>query len=247
MIRMALALAAGTALAGAASAADVDYEANGDPMRGYFAKADDPKGLVLIVHDWDGLDDYERRRADMLAEAGYDAFAIDVYGAENRPESQEERTAATRAAFADPERLSALVAGGVEAARAQSGAGAMVMTGYCFGGTVTLATARSGGAEGIEGYATFHGNFPEGPEWSAETPPLLVMHGGADEGPSMTDVAAFVQEVEGAALDYRLEVYSGAPHAFTVFGSERYREDADLASWATFMRFLDERLASTEG
>jgi dienelactone hydrolase len=70
----------------------VVYEVEGSPYEGYFAPADgESKGLVLIVHDWDGLDSYETGRADMLAAAGYDAFAVDLFGQGNRPETVEAR------------------------------------------------------------------------------------------------------------------------------------------------------------
>lgn len=231
------------ALPFAALAEDVTYSVDGAEFAGYFAAAEDPKGLVLIVHDWDGMTDYEKRRADMLAELGYDAFALDVYGAGNRPDTMEARRAATQEAFSDPERLIAMVRGGLETARGLSDAGLpTTVMGYCFGGTVSLAAARSGAMEDIAGYASFHGNFPEGPDWPADTPPLLIMHGGADENPSMADVAAFAAEAEAANLTYQIEVYSGAPHAFTVFGSDRYRERADLESWQAFNSFLDQKL-----
>ena len=65
----------------------VDYEVGGEMFSGYRAVATgDPKGLVLVIHDWDGLTDYEVKRADMLAELGYDAFAVDLYGKGNRPQ-----------------------------------------------------------------------------------------------------------------------------------------------------------------
>jgi dienelactone hydrolase len=240
-----LASAFGLVLAGPVLAGPVGYEVGSEAFEGYFAAVESLRGLVVIVHDWDGLGDYEVRRADMLAELGYDAFAIDVYGAGNRPDTNEGRMAAIQAAFGDPERLMALVEGGLEAARGESAAEATVVMGYCFGGTVTLAAARSG-TEGVAGFATFHGNFPEGPEWPADTPPILVMHGGADDSPDMGKVSAFAAEAEAAGLTYDIEVYSGAPHAFTVFGSDSYRERADERSWAEFQRFLEERLGGSE-
>ena len=107
----------GLALAGPALAGPVGYEVGGEAFEGYFAAAEAPRGLVVIVHDWDGVGDYEVRRADMLAELGYDAFAVDVFGAGNRPDTNEGRMAAMQAAFADPERLMALVEGGLAVAR----------------------------------------------------------------------------------------------------------------------------------
>ncbi len=228
-------------IAGNAAAQDVTYEVNGESFEGYFAAAEEPRGLVLIVHDWDGLDDYERTRADMVAELGYDAFAVDVYGAGNRPETTEARIAATRTVLGDAERMQALMLGAVEEARRHSEASEVLVMGYCFGGTVTLAAARTGEIEGSVGYATFHGNFPDGPAWPDDTPPLLIMHGGIDQNPSMSDLTAFVGEAEEAGLTYDVEIYSGANHAFTVFDGSRYQERADTRSWATFARYLDER------
>jgi len=75
LIFLALALTASYAFAD-----EVAYGIDGETFSGYYAPADNPRGLVLIVHDWDGLTDYERRRADMLAEAGYDAFTLDMFG-----------------------------------------------------------------------------------------------------------------------------------------------------------------------
>jgi len=242
--RLLLAGSLAALIAGSAAAQDVTYEIGGESFEGYFAAADEPRGLVLIVHDWDGLDDYERRRADMVAELGFDAFAVDVFGAGNRPETTEARVAATRAVLGDGERMQALMLGALDEARRHSDASDVLVMGYCFGGTVTLAMARSGEMAESVGFASFHGNFPDGPAWPEETAPLLIMHGGIDRNPSMSDLAAFVEEAEEAGLTYDVEIYAGADHAFTVFDGARYQERADIRSWATFGRFLDERFGS---
>lgn len=244
MIRIISAAALGLAAAGAALAEDVAYEVEDTALEGYFAAAAEPKGLVVIVHDWDGTGDYERKRADMLAELGYDAFALDVYGAGNRPDTMDGRLAAMKAAFSDPGRLRALVLGGIAKGRELSSADRAVLIGYCFGGSVTLASARGGAPEGVTGFATFHAGIPGGDAtWPAESPPVLIMHGGADKTPNLAEVADFAAGMEAAAVPYEIEVYSGAPHAFTVFGSENYRERADRESWAALRRFLGERLS----
>jgi len=236
------ATAIGAGAAGTALAEPLRYAAAGAEFEGYFAAAEDPRGLVLIVHDWDGLTDYERQRADMLADLGYDAFAIDVYGAGILPETTEARIAATREAFSDRDRLIDIVAGGLATAREASAAGSVVVTGYCFGGAVALAAARSGALDDVAGYSTFHGSFPGGPDWPADTPPILIKHGGADESVTLQDLTAFIQGAEAAVLTYEVEIYSGAPHAFTDFGSDAYRERADALSWQAFQAFLDQRL-----
>ncbi len=236
-----LAFAAAPALAD-----DVSYEAEGASLTGYFAPADSPKGLVVIVHDWDGLDDYEKGRADMIAEMGYDAFALDMYGAEVPVETMADRQAASGALYKDRERMRGLISAGLEAAHGRSDATKTVLMGYCFGGAVTLEAARNGLVEDAAGFATFHGGLatPEGQSYPQDVAPLLIMHGGADTSVTMDDVTALWGALEEAGATYTIEIYSGAPHAFTVKGSDRYRERADMESWQAFSDFLAKRLGS---
>ena len=141
--------------------------------------------------------------------------------------------------------MRALVQAGIEQALARSSVEQMVVMGYCFGGAVTLEMARSDMAGMAKGYATFHGGLstPKGQSWSGDEPPVLVLHGGADTSITMEDVANFAKELEAAGNTYTIEVYSNAPHAFTVFGSSRYQERADTASWNAFSDFLRERFS----
>ena len=227
-----------------AFAEDVSYTVGDEAFTGYWAEAETPRGVVLIVHDWDGMNDYERQRADMLAEMGYNAFALDMFGDETPTETMDHRQAATGALYRDRERMRALVEAGVEQALSRSSVEDMVVTGYCFGGAVALEMARSDLSDMANGYATFHGGLstPEGQGWDGDEPPVLVLHGGADTSITMDDVAAFATELEEAGNTYTIEVYSNAPHAFTVFGSDRYQERADEESWSSFSEFLDENL-----
>ncbi|RTQ99148.1 dienelactone hydrolase family protein [Halomonas nitroreducens] len=221
----------------------IDYRVGDETFAGYLASApDEARGSVLIVHDWDGLTDYERRRADMLAARGYDAFALDLYGKGNRPVATAARKAETARLYDDRTRMRRLTLAGLAAARAQAAARPTVVMGYCFGGAVVLELARHGEAEDIHGYATFHGGLatPEGQQYGPETPPILVAHGGADTSVPLEDVVALARELEAAKVAYEIEVYSGAPHAFTVFDTERYQARADEKSWAAFQALLDE-------
>jgi dienelactone hydrolase len=117
--------------------------------------------------------------------------------------------------------------------------------GYCFGGAATLELARSGQTQGIAGYASFHGalDTPEGQTYPTDTPPILIAHGGADSSVTMDDVAALARELESAGVPYEIQVYSGAPHGFTEFGSDRYQRRADEQSWKAFSDFLVTNLA----
>jgi dienelactone hydrolase len=223
----------------------VTYAIDGESFEGYRANADgNPKGLVLIIHDWDGLTDYEKKRADMLADMGYDAFAVDLYGAGNRPKDTGAKKAETAKLYKDRARMRKLILGGLAEAR-KDGDQKTVVMGYCFGGAAVLELARSGQAENVAGYATFHGGLvtPKGQSYPADTPPILIAHGGADTSITMDDVAALSKELEKAGVVYEIQVYSGAPHSFTVFGSDRYQKRADDRSWATFQDFLATNLS----
>jgi dienelactone hydrolase len=239
----ALALAPALALAGE----EVVYDVDGQPYAGYYAAPQgDPQGLVLIIHDWDGLGEYEEQRADMLAEMGYAAFAVDLFGQGNRPETVEGRRAETGKLYQDRDAMRARILAGLETARERADLPAVVM-GYCFGGAATLEAARSGEAGNVTGYATFHGGLqtPEGQSWEGVDEPLLVMHGGADTSVTMDHVATLTQELEAAGTPYEIQIYSGAPHGFTEFGSDRYQERADQESWQAFVDFLADQFGST--
>jgi dienelactone hydrolase len=240
---LALAVAASSVVAAQAGEA-VTYTVDGETFEGYRAKAAGPsKGLVLIVHDWDGLTDYEIKRADMLAELGYDAFAADLYGKGNRPTEIADRKKETGRLYEDRARMRKLLLGGLDEAR-KAGAGNAVVMGYCFGGAAALELARSGSAKDIAGYASFHGGLktPEGQNYPAATPPIFIAHGGADASVSMDDVAALSRELEAAGVVYEIQVYSGAPHSFTQWNSDRYQKRADQQSWDAFTDFLAENL-----
>jgi dienelactone hydrolase len=218
----------------------INYKVDGAEFEGYFAKASGPsKGLVFVIHDWDGLGGYEQKRADMLAQMGYDAFAVDLFGKGNRPATNEARMAETGKLYKDRDKMRSLLLGGLAEAQKLS-QGNIVVMGYCFGGTATLELARSGKAGKVKGYTSFHGGLstPAGQSYPKDTPPIFVAHGGADTLIKMSEVAALAEELEKTGVKYDIEVYSGAPHAFTVFGAPVYREHADKKSWATFQEFL---------
>lgn len=224
----------------ARAAESVTYTVGGESFEGYRAAAKgEAKGLVIIVHDWNGADEYEARRADMLAEKDYDAFAIDLFGKGNRPADTEAKKKETSRLLQDRSRMRRLVLGGLAEA-GKEGASKTVLLGYCFGGAAVLELARSGEGHDVAGYATFHGALktPEGQSYFSDTPPIFVAHGGADSSVSMDDVAALSRNLESAGVRYEIHVYSQALHGFTVFGSERYQKEADEQSWRALLDFL---------
>lgn len=236
---------AGQALAAPASQTVV-YQSGGKAYEGYWQPADhsaSQAALVLLVHDWDGLTDYERQRAQMLSAAGYNVFAVDLFGQGIRPERIEDRRQHTGELYKDRARLRRLMEAGLTAALAQvaqQGGDPLnrVVMGYCFGGAAVLEAARSGMA--AQGFVTFHGGLqtPEGQSYSATRAPLLILHGSADSAIPMSQFAQLATELEEAGVSHEMITYSGAPHAFTVFGGANYRAEADQKSWARFMAFL---------
>jgi len=245
MLRTLLTAAVVSAAAPALAGETVGYEVDGAAYEGYLARpAGEPAGLVLVIHDWDGLGAYEERRADMLAELGYAAFAADLYGAGDRPQATAAKKAATAALYDDRDAMRSRILGGLAVAREQVGDLPAVVMGYCFGGAATLELARSQAAEDVVAYASFHGGLatPEGQSWEGVDSFVLIAHGGADDSITLADVAGLGRELEAAGTAYEIQIYSGAPHAFTVFGSERYRERADRRSWDAFTDLLAERL-----
>ncbi|MEM5516031.1 dienelactone hydrolase family protein [Henriciella sp. AS95] len=251
MKRFILSTLAATSVAALSATAGeaVTYDVNGEAYEGYLAEATrDSKGLVIVIHDWDGLDDYERTRAEMLADAGYDAFAVDLYGKGNRPDTTEGKKAEVGKLYGDREMMRTRILGGLEAAQDASGETKAIVMGYCFGGGATLELARSAASDDVVGYATFHGSLdtPEGQTYDNVNAPILIMHGGADAGIPISLAGELATKLEEAGATYELDVYSGAPHAWTVFGSDRYQELADEKSWDAFMAFTDRYLGDVE-
>ena len=221
----------------------VPYTVNGESFEGYFVSPADTAPLVLLVHDWDGLTDYEVKRADMLAELGYAVFAVDLFGAGVRPTETADRKRLTGALYADRGRMRTLLTGALDKAKALGGdtANAVAM-GYCFGGTAVLELARSGA--NLKAFVPFHGGLatPEGQSVKTIKGFVLVFHGSADQAVSLDEFAELAKELEAAGIPHEMTTYSGAPHAFTVFGSPRYSKEADMQSWSRFTGFLDATL-----
>ena len=224
------------------------YQVGEEHFEGYFTTPFPEAPLILLIHDWDGLTDYEMRRADMLADLGYAVFAADMFGAGARPTELEDKRRLTGDLDGNRHKMRARLKGALAAAESE---GADIREaaaiGYCFGGTAVLELARSGAD--LKGFVTFHGGLstPEEQDYSKTKGAVLILHGTADESVSMDDFADLANELEKAGIPHEMITYGGAPHAFTVFGSDRYREDADKRSWERLKAFLAETLTSKTG
>lgn len=221
----------------------VSYEVNGEPYEGYFVSPSPNAALILLVHDWDGLTDYEVKRADMLADLGYAVFALDLFGAGVRPTEVKDKRQHTGELYKDRGKMRTLLRAALETAKSR-GANVhnAVAMGYCFGGAAVLELARSGAD--LKGFVTFHGGLstPAGQDYSKTKGKLLILHGTADTSITMDQFAKLANELEEKGISHEMITYSGAQHAFTVFGGNRYQETADKKSWKRFTAFIEETL-----
>jgi len=241
-------------LAGAATAAvrvePVEYKQGDVTLRGQIAYDDAVKGKrpgVLVVHEWWGLNDYAKMRAKMLAEAGYVAFAVDMYGegktTEHPQEAGEWATAIRTNQKVAGERFNA--AYNLLKADARVDAAHIAAIGYCFGGSVVLTMAMNGAD--LDGVASFHGGLPTDPAPGKVTASILVCHGAADGFATEEQIATFQKNLADAGADWEFISYGGAKHSFTSPDADKrgipglaYNEKADKRSWATLMNFLQE-------
>jgi dienelactone hydrolase len=230
--------------------ADVEYLVGDVDCRGYLARPDDGASHpgVLVVHDWLGVTDYVRMRADMLARLGYTAFAADVYGADVRP-SPAEAPSVAAGYYQDRPLWRERVTGGFDRLLAEQSVdrARTAAIGYCFGGSAALELARTGVE--LSAVVSFHGALRTGPEGEARRirAKLLMLCGAIDPVVPDDAVAAFKEELRQAPeLDWQLTTYSGAMHAFTIPDANspehgaQYNAVAERRSWQAMKLLLEE-------
>lgn len=226
--------------AAAITTKNITYTVDNQPYQGYYAKADKPNApFILLIHDWDGLTDYERKRADMLAAEGYNVLAADMFGLGVRPTAIEDKKRLTSALYKDRNEMRSLLAGALNVGQQQGNDVRQGVTmGYCFGGTAALELARSGFPQ--KAFVPFHGelNIPKGHSYNHTVGELLVFHGSADQVVPLEDFATLGKTLEASNIPHEMITYSGAHHAFSVFDSDKYDVRADKRSWSRYLDFL---------
>lgn len=232
---------------------EVSYEVDGVRMTGTLAWDSARKGKrpgVIVVHEWWGHNDYAKRRARMLAELGYTAFALDMYGegkVTDHPE-QAQKFAMEVASNLDGAVKRFNAARAILEQHPTADATKTAAIGYCFGGSVVLHMARIG--SDLDGVASFHGGLPPFTQAAPGTiqAKVLVLHGGADAMATAEQVAAFRREMADAKADLTFIEYPGAQHSFTNPDATEvgkkyslplaYDADADAKSWTELRTFL---------
>ena len=216
----------------------------------YFDDADNtPRRGVMVCHEWWGLNDYAKARAQQLAQMGYVAMAVDMYGKGVLAKDMEEAGKLATALKDDRATLRARINAALAAFRTRKEVDPkkIAAIGYCFGGTTALELARSGAD--VLGVVSFHGGL------STPTPAdaknikckILACQGADDPVVPLTEVTAFVDEMKAARVNFQLNLYGGAVHTFTnpAAGNDpskgqAYNEQADHRSWQALNAFFAE-------
>ena len=232
---------------------DANYSSGATLMKGYIVYDDAVKGerpAVLVVHEWWGHNEYSRDRARQLAQMGYVAMAVDMYGNARQALHPE-----------DAKKFSGEIANNIDlgkqrflAAMSQLqqhklvDAEKMAAIGYCFGGAVVLQMAREG--VDLRGVVSFHGslatdNFARPGSVKAR---VMVAHGAEDPFVPALHITNFINEMNKTGVNYKFIVYSGAQHSFTNPAADdygrrfnlplKYNRKADLDSWNDMQVFL---------
>ncbi len=254
ILSLTLLLIAAVSIQGEIVTRNVEYQHGDALLEGYLAYDDSqsgPRPGVLIVHEWTGIGDYTRSRAQQLAEMGYIAFAADMYGKGIRPQTTEEASEQATIYRSDRQLMRDRVTAGLDVLRNHelSDNSRIAAIGYCFGGGTVLELARSGAD--IAGVVSFHGNLDTPDPSDAENIKcrVLVCHGADDPYVPREQVNAFFDEMSNANVDYQFIAYGGAVHSFTNPNSgddpskgAAYNERADQRSWEHLKLFFAEIL-----
>jgi dienelactone hydrolase len=231
----------------------VEYTANGVTLKGYIASDDrfkEKRPGVLVVHEWWGMNDYTRTRADMLAELGYVALALDMYGEGKQADHPEDAGKFSSEVMQNMPAMQARFLAAMDVLKKNEHVDSTRIgaIGYCFGGGVVLTMARSGAD--LKGVVSFHGSLasPAHAQKGKVKAHILVCNGADDKFISEEDIKDCKEEMKSAGADFKFINYPGAIHAFTNPAATEngkkfnmaiaYNENADKKSWNEMKEFF---------
>lgn len=232
----------------------LEYPVGDANHQGYLAYDDElteARPGILIVHEWWGLNEYIVRRAHMLAELGYVALAIDMYGGGQIAADPGQAGELMNGVLNDMESGTEALGAGYDLLLNQVGVDRTrtAAIGYCFGGAMVLQMARIGLP--LSAIVSFHGalgSFHTAEPGSIQAS-ILACHGAADSMVSMDDLEGFKQEMGAAEADYEVLLLDGAKHAFSNpqadINAEKYgidlgyQQQADEQSWAAMQALFN--------
>lgn len=237
---------------------EVTYSADGVNLKGYLAydaNITDKRPGILVVHEWWGHNAYSRKRAEMLAELGYTALAVDMYGEGKNTEHPEDANKFMMSVFDNLKAGEARFNAALDLLKHLPTVNPekVAAIGYCFGGAISLHMARIG--TDLDGVVSFHGALDsfQKPEPGTVKAKIMVFHGAADGLVPQEKLDAFRAEMDEAKADYEVVVFEGVNHSFTnpeadKFAEEfdlplAYNEEADKASWQGMQDFFNKIFA----
>jgi len=249
---------AGSVAQAAVQGKEVSYKANGTTLKGYIAYDDAVKGKrpgVLVVHEWWGQNEYARKRARMLAELGYTALAVDMYGNGKLAEHPDDANKFSSEVSKNMPMAKKRFEASMKLLKKQKNVDSKKIAafGYCFGGGVVLNMARMG--ENLKGVASFHGSLGSDIKVKPGKIQARIVSFTGDDDPMIgaDKVAAFKKEMDKAKANYRVVTYPGAKHSFTNPDADElgkkfnlplaYNAAADKDSWQQATEFLREVFA----
>ena len=232
---------------------NVTYTGDNISMSGFVAydeNKEGPRPAVIVVPEWWGLNDYPKHRAKQLAELGYIAIAIDMYGNGKTADNPDSAGKYATPFYQDPQMAKRRFEAALQKLKSysQTDTSKIAAIGYCFGGAQVLNMARLG--ENLKGVVSFHGNLMGVPaDKSKLKAAILVCHGAADTFVSTKEIELFKQEMVKVGADYKFNAYDSAKHAFTnpeatELGKKfnlpiAYNAAADSASWNDMKSFFN--------
>jgi len=252
IIIMALLTFWGTVAQAAIVTKTISYRQGGVDLQGYLAFDNLLKGKrpgVLIVHEWWGLNDYARKRAQELASLGYVAFALDMYGKNKVTVHPKQAQEFMKQVTENIEvwRQRALAGLNVLKQQPNTDSNRIAAIGYCFGGSTVQQLAYSGAD--IKGIVSFHGSLIRPP--ASATMPIkakfLICHGAADPFTKLEMIPEYIAAMNASGIDWQIDIYGHAKHGFTNPGADKYgmpqlgyNHLADLRSWQAMKQFFNE-------
>lgn len=232
---------------------EVSYKDGKVVMKGYVAYDKNIKGKrpgVLVVHEWWGLNEFAKKRARMLAEMGYTAFALDMYGDGRQLMHPDDAKKFSSELFKNFDTAKLRFNSALEFLKKQPTVNSekIAAIGFCFGGSIVLNMARQG--VDLKGVASFHGGLaavkPAQP--GSVKAKILVLHGADDTFTTQEQIESFKKEMKDAGVDFRFISYPGAIHSFTNPDADMYAKkfnmkvaynaNADKKSWEELVKFL---------
>jgi dienelactone hydrolase len=242
----------GTAVQAEIVAKNVSYEHDGIKLEGYLAYDDSIKEKrpgVLVVHEWWGLNDYARRRAEQLAELGYVAFALDMYGKGKVTEHPKQAGEWAKQINNNVDLWRKRAMAGLEVLKNEpnTDTNRIAAIGYCFGGATVQQLAYSGA--NVKGVVSFHGSLipPSDEAAKKAQAKILICHGAADPLVKAEALQNYLAAMGKSGMDWQMVFYGGAKHSFTNPDADKkgmealgYDKNADQRSWTHMKLFFDE-------